>query len=194
MKITPRHGRTGTSDGSALSVRGGERGSSLVEYAIVCVISLVMLFAIIDFGRALYAYHFVSNAARSAARWASVNGSNCTSDNSCSAPVTCTGSACSACTTGCSSASSGDIQNYVQMIAPPGIDASATGCGGSSCLSASATWQAPQWTSLATCSGAINSPGCTVQVTVNYVFNFLVPLVHNGSITMSSTSEMVIAH
>src|SRR5262249_53550139 len=58
--------------------RGAQRGSSLVEQAVVLVILLTILFAIIDFGRALYTYHFVSNAAREATRWASVRSSSST--------------------------------------------------------------------------------------------------------------------
>jgi TadE-like protein len=181
-------------DKRAFTTVTGDRGSSLVEYAIVCVISLTMLFGVIDFGRALYAYHFVSNAARTAARWAAVNGSTCGTDGSCTAPVSCSSGSCSTCPSGCTPASQTDVQDYVQMIAPPGINTGSADCGGSACLSTTATWQAPQWTSANPCVSPLNSPGCTVQVQVSYVFNFLVPLVHKGSITMSSTSEMVIAH
>jgi Flp pilus assembly protein TadG len=52
-----------------------QRGSSLVEQALVIVLLLSVMFGIIDFGRALYTYHFVASAAREAARWASVRSS-----------------------------------------------------------------------------------------------------------------------
>ena len=52
-----------------------ESGSGLVEYSIVFILLMTMLLAIADFSRALYAYHFVSNSAREAARYASVRGS-----------------------------------------------------------------------------------------------------------------------
>src|SRR6476660_8563400 len=84
----------------------GQRGSTLVEYALTLVISFVLLFAIIDFGRALYSYHFVNYAAREAARFASMRGAN-----SCGGTV----SPCSV--------TSGDISNFVQQITPAGIDA-----------------------------------------------------------------------
>jgi hypothetical protein len=48
-------------------------GQALVETAIVLPILLVVLLAIFDFGRAVYAYHTVSNAARTAGREAIVN-------------------------------------------------------------------------------------------------------------------------
>jgi Flp pilus assembly protein TadG len=53
---------------------GRQRGGSLVEQALVLMVFLIILFGIIDFGHALYTYHFVSNAAREATRWASVRG------------------------------------------------------------------------------------------------------------------------
>ena len=55
-----------------------ERGSTLVEFALVTVLVLVpLIFGIIDFARAAYAYHYVSYSAREAARWASVRGAQC---------------------------------------------------------------------------------------------------------------------
>lgn len=59
-------------------VRTGERGTTALEFTVVAVLLLTLVFGIIDFGRALYAYHFVSYAAHQATRWASVRGSNCT--------------------------------------------------------------------------------------------------------------------
>ena len=84
----------------------GECGSSLVEYAIVFMVFMTMLLGIADFSRALYAYHFVSSAAREATRYAIVRG--CT-------PVVPTD-----CPT---AATSGSIQTFVQN-APLGIDGS----------------------------------------------------------------------
>jgi Flp pilus assembly protein TadG len=77
-----------------------ERGTNLVEYAIVLTLLLMVLFGLIDFGRALYAYHFVSNAAREGTRYAMVRGSTCTP--------------------GCTATSS-DIQSYLKNV-PTGID------------------------------------------------------------------------
>jgi Flp pilus assembly protein TadG len=162
-----------------------EQGSALVEYALVLIIFMTMLFGIIDFGRALYAYHFVSNAARDATRWAAVNGNDCTIDSSCNGIG------------GMNSgpASSTDVQNYVKALAiPAGINTSSTGCGGSACLTTTPTWNPAGSNGPATCSAFNNNPGCTVEVQVSYNFSFLFPLVYKNSITLSSTSEMVIAH
>lgn len=89
-----------------------ERGSTTVEFAIVSIVTLLLLFAIIDFGRALYAYHLVTNAARIATRYAIVRGSTC--------GVGCT-------------VTSNDIQTYIRGMSP-GIDPSA--------MNVSATWSA----------------------------------------------------
>jgi Flp pilus assembly protein TadG len=49
------------------------RGQSLVEFALVLPVLLIMLLGILDFGRAVAAYNSVSNAARSAVRVAIVD-------------------------------------------------------------------------------------------------------------------------
>lgn len=154
------------------------------------VLFLIMLFGIIDFGRALYVYHFLSNASRDATRYAAVHGYTCNDDNSCSVANPDTGPADSGNTV---------IQDYVASITPPGID--------STQLTITPSWPVQSATSTdpspPICSGPVtglsasaipNYPGCTVQVTVSYNFAFLVPLVHSGTIPMSSSSEMVIAH
>ena len=82
-----------------------ERGSGLVEYAIIVILFMTMLLGIADFSRALYAYHFVSSQAREAARYAMVRGCSTTSTH---CPVAATPS---------------DIQTFVKNV-PLGIDAS----------------------------------------------------------------------
>ncbi|MGA7063812.1 MAG: TadE/TadG family type IV pilus assembly protein [Candidatus Acidiferrales bacterium] len=165
-----------------------------MEFALIFLVLMTMILGIIDFCRAAYSYHFVSEAAREATRWAAVNGATCgaapAGDNSCNgtAPMN----------NGPASAS--DIQTYVTNLAPPGIDTSSTGCGGSACLATSASWT-PVANGPTICSAAVNGvgpypnyPGCTVEVEVSYTFNFIFPLVRTGTLTLSSTSEMVIAH
>ncbi|MFN2459636.1 MAG: TadE/TadG family type IV pilus assembly protein [Candidatus Velthaea sp.] len=61
-----------------LDISVGERGSALVEFGIASTIVLTLIFGIVDFGRALYTYHLVSNAARLGSRYAIVHGSDCT--------------------------------------------------------------------------------------------------------------------
>src|SRR5580700_827662 len=85
----------------------GEDGGSLVEYALSFLLLITMIFGICGFALGLYAYHFVGSAAREATRWASVNGSTCATDNTCTSP-----------------AKAGDVQSYVKNTVPAGIDAS----------------------------------------------------------------------
>lgn len=53
--------------------RSRQRGQSLVETALVLPILLLILMGIFDFGRAVFAYNAVSNAAREAVRLAIVD-------------------------------------------------------------------------------------------------------------------------
>ena len=83
------------------SRRGGEKGQSLVEFAMVIAIFFVIVFGVFDFGIAAYTYHYVSNATREAARWAIVHGQDSSS------PATAT-----------------DVENFVKGAGrlPPGIN------------------------------------------------------------------------
>jgi Flp pilus assembly protein TadG len=146
-----------------LPARARERGSTMLESAVMISVLLVMLFGVIGFGNALYTYHFVSNTAREATRWASVRGHSCTG--------------------GCE-ASSGDVNTYVQSLST-GIGLDPTK------VTTTTTWVAPPG-NLAICTSPPNSPGCVVQVQVQYSFQFLFPLLPSG-FTMQSTSQMVIS-
>jgi Flp pilus assembly protein TadG len=53
--------------------RGRGRGQSLVEFALILPILALLLFILFDFGRAVYAWTAVSNAAREGARLAIVD-------------------------------------------------------------------------------------------------------------------------
>jgi Flp pilus assembly protein TadG len=158
-----------------------ESGSSLVEYAIVFILLMTMLLGVTDFGRALYAYHFVSNAAREAARYASVRGSACL--GSCTAANDASGVAGPFPD---SQTATTDIQDFVKNV-PAGINAAQ--------LTTTPTWPNPN--GLTTCAGAstYNAPGCTVEVQVKYVFQFSSTFVFKSTgLTMTSTSQEIITH
>jgi Flp pilus assembly protein TadG len=78
----------------------------MVEFALVLSILFMFLFGIMDLSRALYAYHFVANAAREGTRYAMVRGATCKSY----------ATACPA--------SANDVQSYLKKV-PAGIDSSA---------------------------------------------------------------------
>src|SRR6185503_19528620 len=52
---------------------GRERGSTLVEFAIGATVFLTAMFAVLEFGRALWVHNALSDAARRGARYAVLN-------------------------------------------------------------------------------------------------------------------------
>ncbi len=155
-----------------------EQGSGLVEYAIIFMLFMTMLLGIAEFGRALYAYHYVSNAAREATRYAAVRGSTCAGDGSCTAPAT-----------------TANILTFVKNT-PAGLDPTLVTCP--TCSADSTTWLHPTGspTICTTAPTTTNekAPGCTVQVQVNYAFTFEFPFVSTQTLTLTSTSQMIISH
>jgi Flp pilus assembly protein TadG len=167
----------------SLQKRRGQAGVSLVEFALGLIFFLTMLFGISGFGHALFAYHFVNEASKEATRYAAVRGSTCGLDGSCAASNTPTGAA--------GPTTIADVLAYVKTLAPQSIDSTkitTTACGvvgANKCAASTPT----------TCTNANpNLPGCTVEVQVNYTYNFIFPLVVTSPINMSSTSDMVISH
>jgi len=161
-----------------------ERGSSLVEFALVLTILFMVIFGVMDFSRAAYAYNFIASAASAAARYAIVRGATC-----------------STWATACPAAAS-DITSYVQSMVPPGIQVtSASTCPGSpsntaGTLTVCATWPgtAGSGSACAETSGKANTPGCVVKVQVQYAFQFSLPfLPRSSTYTMTANSQMVIS-
>jgi Flp pilus assembly protein TadG len=148
------------------------RGSGLVEYAVITTLFMALLMGVADFGRALYAYHFVSNAAREATRYAAVRGSTCLDDGSCTAANSASGVA--------GPTSQSDITAFVQNV-PLGINKNQ--------VTVTAKWPS----SLATCTGANppNAPGCTVDVKVQYNFTFVFQYFSATKSTLTCTSTPV---
>jgi Flp pilus assembly protein TadG len=147
----------------------GEEGAALLEYALIFILFMMLLFGIMGMGQMLYSYHFVSSVARDATRWAAVNGSTCNSDGSCTAP-----------------AQPGDVKTYVTNHTPLGID--------SSQVTTTPTWNPAGSNGPTACATTDNLPGCTVEVKVSYKYTFVFPLIRTTPLTLSSTSEMIIAH
>jgi Flp pilus assembly protein TadG len=59
---------------SPIRLRADEsRGQALVEFALVLIVLIPIIFGIVDFGRGVYAYNAISNAAREGVRTAIVN-------------------------------------------------------------------------------------------------------------------------
>lgn len=56
----------------AISYLKKEKGQSLVEFAFIIPVLMLILLGVFDFGRAFYAYNAISNAAREGARYGTV--------------------------------------------------------------------------------------------------------------------------
>jgi Flp pilus assembly protein TadG len=55
---------------------GDDRGQTLVEFAIVAVLLVMLLLGVVEFGRMVLVYTTVANAARAGARYAIVHGTD----------------------------------------------------------------------------------------------------------------------
>ena len=149
-----------------------ERGSSLLEQSFILVFLLTMMFGIIDCGRALYTYHFVSNAAREASRWASVRSQSCDPSALSDCPVHTSGD---------------NLQTaFKTNLSNMGLDPSR--------VTFTTSWVVPPGVGANSCPTAnFNKVGCMVHVDVVYNYTFLfAPFISAPPIRMASSSEMLI--
>jgi Flp pilus assembly protein TadG len=180
-----------------------QSGATLYEFAAIIPLLLLLMVGIVDFGRVMYAYHFLSAAARAATRWASVRGADCSPTYTTNCPAT-----------------GANILAYVQTLAPPGMYVSSSagcttatvGCLTINCPTCSNSSADFIWPGTTTTGGAagsdctgggilpVNNPGCDVIVQVEYTFGFGIPLFTkvtpsgcNDCIVLSSTSNTVIS-
>ena len=58
------------------SFESGERGATLIEFSIALTVFLVSMFAVIEFGRALWVHNALADAARRGARYAVLHSAN----------------------------------------------------------------------------------------------------------------------
>ena len=141
-------------------------GSVLIEQALTVLVMVSVMFGAIDFGRALYTYHYVSYIARDATRWASVRSTSLNGG-----PI-----------------APGDVQTYVSNVSGMGLDPAS--------ITSTTNWIAPPNGTPLCPSAASNpanqKPGCIVQVTVNYSYHFFLPFLAGRTFTMSSESQMII--
>jgi Flp pilus assembly protein TadG len=56
--------------------QSNERGATLVEYSIAVTVFLIAMFAVIEFGRAIWVHNALSDAARRGARYAALTSAN----------------------------------------------------------------------------------------------------------------------
>ena len=154
-----------------------EEGSSLVEMALSCSILLALILGIAQLSLFFYAYHFVSDAAREATRFAMVRGGNC---------ITNVRQAyCSPTDTNAAGADNGDIQAYVRGLGYPFAQS----------LNTATTWYTISGATFSSCGttpSGCNTPGSMVQVRVSYTLPIAIPFWAKTTIPMSSTSAQVV--
>ena len=151
-----------------------QAGSTLVEFALSGGLIFSIILSIMDGSRAFYADHFVANIAREASRYAMVRGS------------TWSGTSCTSMSTANCMATAANVTSFVQGNMPAGLS--------SSNVMVTTTWPGVnpngvscQW------SAATNSPGCLVNVKVQYSFRFITPFLSSSAFLLNSTSKVVIS-
>jgi Flp pilus assembly protein TadG len=159
-----------------------KRGSALIEFAVASMVFLAFVFGTIDFARFLYAYEFVTFAARAGARYAMVRGATCAVTNDTAATPNWCGSGGPA-----GGVSALQIQTFVQGMNLPGIDPS------NLTINTTITFVWPATGVACNSTNGINFPGCPVQVQVSYPYVSSIPFVHIKTFTLYATSEMVIS-
>jgi TadE-like protein len=170
--MTPVFQRERTTHGAlnGCACRAKERGSSLVEQSFIIVFLLTMMLGIIDCGRALYTYHFVSNAAREATRWASVRSASCKPG---------------AWLPGCPALPATVQTTFRTNMSTMGLDPSK--------ITFTTTYAAPAGVGATRCVAPTNQVDCMVHVDVVYSYTFMfAPFIAAPPIRMVSSSEMLI--
>ena len=139
-----------------------QRGSTLVEQAIILPVLLALFFGVIDMGRALYSYSYVSYIAREATRWASVRGGGVNG-----------------------TARQSDVTNFVKSSMGGALDPARITVNANWIPPANGSPACPGG------PGNVKA-GCVVQVTVTYNFVFTLPFLPKGTVPMTSESQMII--
>jgi Flp pilus assembly protein TadG len=135
----------------------GERGATWVEFAIAGTFAIMIMFGILDFGRAMSTYDQIAYAARIGTRYASVNGS----------------ASCS--TSGCAATAS-QIQTYVRNAAT-GID--------SSKLTVTTVWASSSDCTTSPYQGSGCDVSVTVAYTYSFLTLPIAPIVMSSSSRMT---------
>jgi Flp pilus assembly protein TadG len=153
-----------------LKFQKSEKGQTMAEFAIVAAGLLLLIFAIINFGIAIYSYSMVSYAANDAVRWASVRGATYTPPGS-STPTP---------------AQASDILNHV-VAAMPTLTTSEAVANCPTDTTSGALEVCTQW------QGGQNSVGMIVQVQVQYNLPLNIPFMSPIILPLSAYSQMSIS-
>ena len=144
-------------------------GQSLVEFALVIPIIVLLVAAFVEIGRAVFAYNTIANAARQGARVAAVNQIAVLTDCDESRPIE---------------------DPYEPHWSYRGCAIAAAGALGITTSNVSISYAPPPGTTLA-CSPTLHV-GCIASITVTYDYSVATPFVSLfiGPFTMTQTSNM----
>jgi Flp pilus assembly protein TadG len=146
------------------AIRTNEQGTALVEFAIAAPTFIFLLFALLDFGRAMYIYDLTGDAVKVGARYAIVRGTTCSSISPHVMP--------------CPAAAS-DVSSYIQSQY-------STISG----WTINTTWGPGAGIVCPTGSSSYDAPGCLVKVSITYPYKFL--LLGGWTISLNKKSVMTI--
>ena len=151
--------------------RHGQRGQSLVEFAFVLPIIVLVIVAFIEVGRAVFAWNTIANAARQGARVAAVNQLSVVTDCDESRPIE---------------------DPYEPHWSIRGCAIAAAGALGITSANVTVSYVSPPSTTL-DCDPTLHV-GCIAAITVTYNYAVSTPFLNwvIHSVTMSQTSEMPI--
>ena len=184
--------------------RDRSRGQGMVEFGLVLPIFLAILIGMVDIGRAVWANNAVANAAREAARFASVHGGSCedllstgcTSAYYCPVGPAVSSAAIPAAGPDCpypsnSKQSIYDTANSYLIAGGTGI--TVTACYFDPVYATSCTGNTDNTAGASSGGGGNNARGKAVTVVVSSQVPMIVPsLIGVGTVTVSGTSTMLI--
>ena len=150
------------------SLRGGESGATLIEFAIGLSVLLTGVFTLMEICLMFYTYATIDECAREGARYAIVRGSSCLTNGVTGAGVSCT-------------ASADTVNSYVKGLRYPNA------AGGA--MTVDTTYSADG--AIFTATGN-NDPNDIVRVLVTYTFPIKLPFVPKNSLSLSAQSQMYI--
>lgn len=162
-------------------------GQALVEFALVIPIFLLLVFGLLDMGRAVYANHTLSQATREAVRLAAAQaswvGQTTADEATCNAPA---GPVCPATV----AALKANVDAAANRMAV-GLGALPSGQIYMQCNPAGSTAPTGAWTG-SSCTS--NGAGGLVSVRIAYTFTMITPLVGQiaNNLSLSATATMVI--
>jgi Flp pilus assembly protein TadG len=162
---------SGVNPGDARARRGRGGGQSLVEFALVFPIIILLIMAFAEIGRAVYAYNTIANAARQGARVAAVNQLADVTECDQSRPVE---------------------DPYEPHWSMRGCAITAGATIGLTATNIDVAYEPPPGTTL-DCDPTLHI-GCIAVISISYDFTLTTPFVSSliGPFTMTQTSEMPI--